>query len=153
MSFDPEPALPGLRSIDLNIVSGVPLWVGGDIDRDKDRIEDDADNCPDKYNTEQTDADGDGVGDACDPEAISGNVSGAIRAGVLVGLYEPNCGVPTLLDTETTNSEGRYSFGLLGNGHYNIIPDDDGYTFGPERSLTSIPQSAVKHYDFTATTN
>ena len=143
MSFDPVPVLPGLRSIDLDIVSGVPLWVGGDIDRDKDRIEDDVDNCPDKYNTEQTDADGDGVGDACDPDAIAGNVSGAIRAGVLVGLYEPNCGIHTLLDTETTNSEGRYSFGLLGNGYYNIIPDDDGYTFGPERSLTSIPQSAV----------
>jgi len=36
------------------------------IDSDGDGIPDDEDNCPDVYNTEQTDIDGDGVGDACD---------------------------------------------------------------------------------------
>jgi hypothetical protein len=68
LSLDPVPALPGLRSIDLDIVSGVPLWVAGDKDRDKDRITDEADNCPDKYNACQDDFDKDGDGNECDDD-------------------------------------------------------------------------------------
>jgi len=153
LSLDPVPVLPGLRSIDLNIVSGVPLWVAGDKDRDKDRITDNIDNCPDKYNTEQTDADGDGLGDACDPDAVAGNVSGAVRAGVLMSLYQPTCAGNILLDTETTNSEGRYSFGFLGTGIYAIAPDDADYTFTPELDYLKIPQETVQPYDFNAIVN
>ena len=145
LSLDPEPVLPGLRSIDLDIVSGVPIWVGGDKDRDKDRIEDAVDNCPDKYNPEQTDADGDGTGDACDPDAVAGNVSGGVRAGVLVSLYQPDCGGNILWDTVITNSEGRYSFGLLGDGRYLVASEETGYSFVPVSDWFDIPQEEF-HY-------
>ena len=36
-------------------------------DSDKDGVEDSADNCPSNTNANQADADGDGLGDACDP--------------------------------------------------------------------------------------
>ena len=35
-------------------------------DLDEDGINNDEDNCPDIYNPDQTDIDGDGAGDACD---------------------------------------------------------------------------------------
>ena len=38
-----------------------------DIDRDEDGLLDGQDNCPGADNVDQTDSDGDGKGDACDP--------------------------------------------------------------------------------------
>jgi hypothetical protein len=35
-------------------------------DRDRDRVADIVDNCPDQFNPGQADTDGDGVGDVCD---------------------------------------------------------------------------------------
>ena len=37
-------------------------------DSEGDTVADDQDNCPDVYNPEQTDTDGDGMGDACDTD-------------------------------------------------------------------------------------
>ena len=39
------------------------------MDRDQDQVGDSDDNCPDHYNPEQTDIDGDGQGDVCEPES------------------------------------------------------------------------------------
>ena len=39
-----------------------------DLDGDTDEVADSSDNCPDVYNPDQIDSDGDGVGDVCDPE-------------------------------------------------------------------------------------
>ena len=40
--------------------------VGGPRDRDRDGVPDHCDNCPDLENPQQTDADGNGIGDACE---------------------------------------------------------------------------------------
>jgi len=37
-------------------------------DRDQDGVPDDVDNCPDIFNPEQEDSNGNGIGDACDPD-------------------------------------------------------------------------------------
>jgi len=66
LHFDPIPSLPELRSIPMPIVSGIPIWVAGDPDQDKDGIPDYIDNCPLISNPDQADADGDGIGDVCD---------------------------------------------------------------------------------------
>jgi hypothetical protein len=70
LHFDPVPvSYPepnDLRAIPMQIVSGIPIWVDGEKDRDGDRTADDVDNCPNKCNAQQLDADGDGIGDLCD---------------------------------------------------------------------------------------
>jgi hypothetical protein len=116
LSLDPVPVLPGLRSIDLDIVSGVPLWVGGDKDRDKDRIEDAVDNCPDKYNPEQTDADGDGTGDACDP--VNGIPLNLIWD--LSGTYIQSQDGMTLSYTLIQDANGK----VTGSGTFNDLSDE-----------------------------
>ena len=43
-------------------------------DRDEDGVLDEADNCPDTPNSDQTDTDGNGVGDACQPAVQRGTI-------------------------------------------------------------------------------
>ena len=49
-------------------------------DRDGDGVADASDNCPDVWNTAQTDADGDHVGDACDASVPSDFVNGTLSS-------------------------------------------------------------------------
>ena len=48
----------------------LPLLLAGCDDRDGDAWIDTADDCPDVANANQVDSDGDGLGDACDPDAV-----------------------------------------------------------------------------------
>jgi hypothetical protein len=45
-----------------DIIIGDPVG----LDRDRDTVPDDVDNCPENANPSQSDMDGDGLGDACD---------------------------------------------------------------------------------------
>lgn len=53
---------------------GCPVWLS---DRDLDGIEDSRDNCPTVYDPTQQDADGDGVGDPCDPDLDGDGIANA----------------------------------------------------------------------------
>lgn len=61
-------------------------------DRDRDGRVDSADNCPDHWNPYQEDADGDGLGDACDPTpgggSGGGGGGGVSSCTAIVVLYE-----------------------------------------------------------------
>jgi hypothetical protein len=52
-------------------------------DTDGDQVEDGVDNCPTVYNPDQADSDGDGVGDACEPEPVGGVIVPVSRLGLL----------------------------------------------------------------------
>jgi len=57
-------------------------------DTDGDHVSDDSDNCPTVYNPDQADADGDGVGDACEaPPAVGGIVEMQVRGSGSVADY------------------------------------------------------------------
>ncbi len=67
-------ATPG--AINAQQTSGDLILAPGD--QDLDGIMDDMDNCPETYNPTQTDTDGDGIGDACDPDLDGdGDLNGA----------------------------------------------------------------------------
>jgi len=61
-------------------VAGTALGAEPAPDADQDGVADDADNCPETFNPNQEDGDGDGTGDACDAAVPPGTFSVALAA-------------------------------------------------------------------------
>lgn len=99
-------ATPG--AINANQTSG-NLLIGGKSTRDSDldSIFDDEDNCPDTFNPTQTDTDGDGFGDACDPDIDND------------GLLNENDNCPFTANPTQTDTDGD------GQGDACDIDDDN----------------------------
>jgi len=130
-----------------------------DCDKDLDGVTNTEDNCPDVANPGQgnvdvaTETGADILGDVCDADTVYGyvDVSGAAIEYVNVTVYRPNCGGDIELDSDTTDSDGYYSFGNLGVGYRTIVAELEGYTFVPEVDYPRMPQAEIKSFDFTAT--
>ena len=74
---DPNKIVPGLCGC------GAPDSLD---DRDGDTVIDCLDNCPDRANTNQADADGNGIGDVCEPGALMGPCGACGACGAGAGL-------------------------------------------------------------------
>jgi hypothetical protein len=92
----------------------MPFHVGGAVqDSDNDGIPDNQDNCPNTYNPDQADSDGDGVGDACD--------TGQDSDGDGVPDDEDNC--PNTYNPDQADSDGD---GIGDACEYTPTPPDVG---------------------------
>lgn len=72
----------------------------GPPDGDDDGIPDSEDNCPEIFNDDQLDSDGDGLGDACDPDNRTACTTGAECAGATEGCIAGFCTELTSEDCE-----------------------------------------------------
>ena len=66
----PSTATLSSVALEIPVVEANGAGGGGPTDTDGDGVTDQQDNCPDVPNPDQADADGDGLGDACDPAAV-----------------------------------------------------------------------------------
>ena len=114
------------------------------VDLDQDTIPDDRDNCPDTWNPDQLDSDGNGVGDACDL-LISKTQSFIDRGGNTVyqgdfitytlSLTNNVFNDLTLSITDTLNAYVSYYLGSLTINSVGVT-DDDSYFSGGQFAYT-----------------
>jgi hypothetical protein len=145
-----EACTDGVVSVGPSLDTRYGTWDVLCYDADLDGIPDDDDNCRLITNPNQEDADNDGIGDACDPDTIYGNVTGDVQDGITVNIKTYSCGTGTLVATTTTNAEGYYAVGGLENGKYGIYPQNANYIFSPPAVVLQIPQTCIQPYNFTA---
>ena len=87
---------------------------------------------------------GGGSGGGTATFSISGTVSGAVAANVLVSLS----GKET--SSTTTNSAGAFSFTGLPSGSYTLRPTLSGYTFTPPSASVTVNGASQSGVDFTS---
>ncbi|WP_349258557.1 thrombospondin type 3 repeat-containing protein [Aggregatilinea sp.] len=80
-----------------SVLNATSLVLG--VDLDGDTIADDVDNCPDIANPDQADTDGDGIGDACDPDMVDTDADGLVDA-------LDNCPLVANADQADTDADG-----------------------------------------------
>jgi hypothetical protein len=93
----------------------------GFVDEDDDGVADDIDNCEETANTDQADADADGVGDACDdstPTTTTTTTTGTTTTGTTgtTGTSPTDTGTPGTETTETDGTDGNNGGGLFDVG-------------------------------------
>ena len=93
------------------------------VDRDNDQIADSEDNCPDRSNTDQTDSDGDGRGDACDDDPQRRNFKLRISS-------------PTVVVGEGSNTTQRAKTRAAGHGQ----AQGQGQQFKLKGGLHALPR-------------
>jgi hypothetical protein len=120
-------------------------------DADQDGVLNAADNCPGTFNPDQTDSNGDGIGDTCSnvTVTISGNVlAGAIGLAHARVLLTDSHGLST---EDQTNSFGNYHFTNVTVGqNYTLQILGKGYSFNPS-SLSLFVTETVGGADFFGT--
>jgi len=94
-------------------------------DPDGDGLVGDDDNCPEVYNPDQTDTDGDGIGDACDPDLIDSDEDGLLDA-------VDNC--PLIYNPDQADADGD------GVGDVCDPDFDDMDSDGVEDTLDNCPE-------------
>ena len=93
-------------------------FLNPDADRDSDTVNNGVDNCPLTSNPDQADADGDGIGDACDGDADGD--------GVTTGDNCPTVANPNQTDTDTDGLGDACDDDIDGDGVANV---DDAFPF------------------------
>ena len=78
---------------------------------------------------------------------ITGAVTGAVRAGVVIALQS---GTGTTLSTATTDVSGAYAFASLGDGQYRLTPALTGYTFTPRSLPVTLNGAGAPSQNFAA---
>ena len=120
-------------------------------DTDDDGVLDINDNCIHESNPDQSDSDGDGIGDVCD---LPGSISGTV-IDEATGLGIPNVQVSasgTGSGNANTDESGNYTITGLGNGQYRVYASVSGYLGEYYDNTNSWDQAAIVNVDLNADT-